>query len=267
MTSQSHMLPAYARVDLAFERGEGVWLIATNGDRYLDFASGVAVNALGHCASARGRGDHRAGQEGHPRLQPLPHPRGRAAGRAALRDDLRRQGVFRQFRRRGDGRRHQDGAQVPVRQRPSGALPHHHLRGLVPRPDAGDAWRRPRTRSISTASARPMDGFDQVPLGDLEGAQGGDHARDRRHHHRAGAGRGRRALGAAAVLPGAAQALRRERPAARVRRGADRHRPARRDVRLPEDRRDARRHGAGQGARRAAFRSARCWRPRRPPRA
>ena len=48
MSSQSHMLPAYARVDLAFERGEGVWLTATNGDRYLDFASGVAVNALGH---------------------------------------------------------------------------------------------------------------------------------------------------------------------------------------------------------------------------
>ncbi|MEI8154318.1 MAG: aspartate aminotransferase family protein, partial [Hyphomicrobiales bacterium] len=42
------MLPAYARVDLAFERGEGVWLTATNGDRYLDFGSGVAVNALGH---------------------------------------------------------------------------------------------------------------------------------------------------------------------------------------------------------------------------
>ncbi len=44
----SHLLPTYARVDLAFERGEGVWLIATNGDRYLDFTSGVAVNALGH---------------------------------------------------------------------------------------------------------------------------------------------------------------------------------------------------------------------------
>jgi acetylornithine/N-succinyldiaminopimelate aminotransferase len=42
------MLPAYARVDLAFERGEGAWLIATGGERYLDFASGVAVNALGH---------------------------------------------------------------------------------------------------------------------------------------------------------------------------------------------------------------------------
>jgi acetylornithine/N-succinyldiaminopimelate aminotransferase len=44
----SHLLPTYARVDLAFERGEGAWLIAVNGDRYLDFTSGVAVNALGH---------------------------------------------------------------------------------------------------------------------------------------------------------------------------------------------------------------------------
>ena len=44
----SHLLPTYARINLAFERGEGAWLIATNGDRYLDFTSGVAVNALGH---------------------------------------------------------------------------------------------------------------------------------------------------------------------------------------------------------------------------
>ena len=41
-------MPTFARVHLAFERGEGVWLIATNGERYLDFTSGVAVNALGH---------------------------------------------------------------------------------------------------------------------------------------------------------------------------------------------------------------------------
>jgi len=41
-------MATFARVDLAFERGEGVWLIATNGQRYLDFTSGVAVNALGH---------------------------------------------------------------------------------------------------------------------------------------------------------------------------------------------------------------------------
>ena len=41
-------MPTYARVDLAFERGEGVWLYTAEGDRYLDFTSGVAVNALGH---------------------------------------------------------------------------------------------------------------------------------------------------------------------------------------------------------------------------
>jgi len=44
----SHVLPTYARVDLAFERGEGAWLFTAGGDRYLDFTSGVAVNALGH---------------------------------------------------------------------------------------------------------------------------------------------------------------------------------------------------------------------------
>jgi acetylornithine/N-succinyldiaminopimelate aminotransferase len=44
----SHLLPTYARADLAFERGEGCWLTATSGERYLDFSSGVAVNVLGH---------------------------------------------------------------------------------------------------------------------------------------------------------------------------------------------------------------------------
>jgi acetylornithine/succinyldiaminopimelate/putrescine aminotransferase len=44
----SHLLPTYARVDLAFERGEGTWLFATNGERYLDFTAGLAVNALGY---------------------------------------------------------------------------------------------------------------------------------------------------------------------------------------------------------------------------
>ena len=44
----SHLLPTFARVDLAFERGEGAWLTTTTSERYLDFTSGVAVNALGH---------------------------------------------------------------------------------------------------------------------------------------------------------------------------------------------------------------------------
>jgi acetylornithine/N-succinyldiaminopimelate aminotransferase len=38
----------YARQNLVFARGEGSWLYTEAGDAYLDFASGVAVNALGH---------------------------------------------------------------------------------------------------------------------------------------------------------------------------------------------------------------------------
>ena len=41
-------MQTYARVDLAFERGEGVYLYATDGTRYLDFGCGVAVTSLGH---------------------------------------------------------------------------------------------------------------------------------------------------------------------------------------------------------------------------
>jgi acetylornithine/N-succinyldiaminopimelate aminotransferase len=44
----STLLPNYARIDLAFTRGEGSYLYADNGRRYLDFGSGIAVTALGH---------------------------------------------------------------------------------------------------------------------------------------------------------------------------------------------------------------------------
>ncbi|MEI6985458.1 MAG: aspartate aminotransferase family protein [Rhodospirillaceae bacterium] len=49
----SAVMPTYARADVMFERGEGAYLYDSNGRRYLDFASGVAVTSLGH---------------GHPRL-------------------------------------------------------------------------------------------------------------------------------------------------------------------------------------------------------
>jgi acetylornithine/N-succinyldiaminopimelate aminotransferase len=42
------LLPTYARSELSFARGEGAYLFTTSGERYLDFASGVAVTALGH---------------------------------------------------------------------------------------------------------------------------------------------------------------------------------------------------------------------------
>jgi acetylornithine/N-succinyldiaminopimelate aminotransferase len=46
------VLPTYARADISFERGEGAWLTSTDGKKYLDFGSGVAVNALGHAHPA-----------------------------------------------------------------------------------------------------------------------------------------------------------------------------------------------------------------------
>jgi len=44
----SAVLPVYSRCNLMFERGEGVYLFTAGGTRYLDFASGIAVNSLGH---------------------------------------------------------------------------------------------------------------------------------------------------------------------------------------------------------------------------
>ncbi|MCK8465335.1 aspartate aminotransferase family protein [Aliiroseovarius sp. S1339] len=46
------LLPTYNRVDLAFERGQGSWLITRDGERYLDLGAGIAVNALGHAHPA-----------------------------------------------------------------------------------------------------------------------------------------------------------------------------------------------------------------------
>ena len=164
----SHLLPTYARVDLAFERGEGAWLFTADGERYLDFTSGVAVNALGHA---------------HPHLvealteqaQKVWHvsnlyriPEGERLADRLCAAELCRHRVFPEFRRRGDRMRDQDGAQISVRLRQARALPHHHLRRRLPRPHAGRRSPRPATRNISKASARRSTGFDQVPFGDLE---------------------------------------------------------------------------------------------------
>lgn len=48
MSDGTSLYGTYNRIPLRFERGEGVWLIAEDGTRYLDFAAGIAVNSLGH---------------------------------------------------------------------------------------------------------------------------------------------------------------------------------------------------------------------------
>ena len=42
------LMPTYARADLAFEHGEGAWLVTADGRRYLDFGAGIATSSLGH---------------------------------------------------------------------------------------------------------------------------------------------------------------------------------------------------------------------------
>lgn len=42
------LMPVYPRCGVRPVRGEGCWLIGEDGERYLDFASGIAVNSLGH---------------------------------------------------------------------------------------------------------------------------------------------------------------------------------------------------------------------------
>jgi acetylornithine/N-succinyldiaminopimelate aminotransferase len=44
----SHVMNTYARLPVAFERGEGVWLWDTQGRRYLDALAGIAVCGLGY---------------------------------------------------------------------------------------------------------------------------------------------------------------------------------------------------------------------------
>ena len=45
---QELLLPTYDRHKILFTRGRGVYLWDSEGKRYLDFLSGIGVNALGH---------------------------------------------------------------------------------------------------------------------------------------------------------------------------------------------------------------------------
>jgi acetylornithine/N-succinyldiaminopimelate aminotransferase len=45
----SAVMPTYGRWDVSVERGEGCYLYATDGRKFLDFTSGIAVTSLGHC--------------------------------------------------------------------------------------------------------------------------------------------------------------------------------------------------------------------------
>src|SRR5499426_1718651 len=162
------VMPTYARQNVVFERGEGAWLVATTGDRYLDFASGIAVNALGHA---------------HPKLiaalteqaHKLWHSSNlyRIAGQERLAERLCEATFADQVFFCNSGAEACEGAIKLARR-------YHHASGHPER------WRTItfngafHGRTLATIAAagnakhldgfgKPADGFDHVPFGDLEG--------------------------------------------------------------------------------------------------
>ena len=55
---ETNLLPIYARAPITFVEGDGCWLTDDNGERYLDFAGGIAVIGLGHRHPASTRAAH-----------------------------------------------------------------------------------------------------------------------------------------------------------------------------------------------------------------
>lgn len=49
MFTSPKLLPVHKRFDLNFVSGQGVYLLDSKNNKYLDFSSGIAVNSLGHC--------------------------------------------------------------------------------------------------------------------------------------------------------------------------------------------------------------------------
>ena len=73
------LMATYARLPVTFERGEGAWLWDTDGRRYLDAVSGIAVCNLGHAHPAvRQALCEQAGELIH--TSNLRHPAAAAAG-------------------------------------------------------------------------------------------------------------------------------------------------------------------------------------------
>ena len=218
------VMATYARQDLVFERGEGQ-LARRHEWRPLPR---LCLGRRGECARPRPpqahRGPLRPGREALAHVQPLSGRGPGEARRATGGGDVRRAGVLLQFRRRSVRGGDQDGAALPLCQRPARALAHHHLRRRLPRPHARDHLRR-RQREIPRGLWASGRRLRPCAVRRSCRRRAGDRAGDGRDHDRAGARRGRRQRRAARVHAGVARAVRPPRSPARPRRGAIRHGP------------------------------------------
>ena len=164
------LMPVYPRCDVRPVRGEGVYLYGEQGEKYLDFASGIAVNLLGH---------------GHPHLTKaiqeqaatLMHvsnlygsPQGEKFAQRLV-DLTFADTVF--FTNSGA-----EAVECAIKT----ARRYHHAKGnphkhdadhLHATPSTGGRWRRsarPTRKSCATASRRLLPGFTVVEFDNLEAA-------------------------------------------------------------------------------------------------
>ncbi len=248
-------------------RGEGPWIISTNGERYLDFTGGVAVNVLGHAHPYLIEAlTAQAKKLWHvSNLFRIPEAE-RLAERlcAASFADLR---VFLQFRHRSDGRRDQGHAQVPCDQ---AVIPKNSALSPSKAHSTAARWprsRQPATRSISKASVHRLKASIRcrsVTLMPVKAAIGPQTAGIVIEPVMG--------EGGVRVVPNslseiAARTLRPARPAADLRRSSVRRWPHRRTVCVSANRRGAGRDGTGERPRRRLSGRRHTWQLRAPARA
>ncbi len=256
------VMGTYARQNLVFERGEGAWLITADGDRYLDFASGIAVNVLGHA---------------HPRLvAALTEQAGklwhtsnlyRVEGQERLAERLVAETFADKVFFCNSGAEACEAAIKAARR-------YHFVSGKPER------WRIVtfngafHGRTLATIAAGgnakylegfgpPVEGFDHVPFGDLAAVEQAIGPETAAIMIEPAQGEGGINVARHGVPAGAARAVRQARPAAHIRRGPVRHGPLRQAVRLRVGGHHARPHGHRQGYRRRLSARARCWRRKR----
>ncbi len=228
--AQSPLYDTFARAPLAIARGEGAWVETTDGRRLLDFSGGVAVNALGHAHPALIKAlTEQAAKVWHvSNLFRAPEQEALAAKLCAL--SFADKVFF--------GNSGAEASECAIKT----ARRYHFVSGHPERFRIVTFAGAFHGRTIATLAATgnpkylegfgPVpDGFDQVPLGDLEAVKAVDRSGHRRDHDRADPGRGGPARGARTVPARAARALRPARPAPHFRRGADRRRAHRPHVR------------------------------------
>ena len=239
----------YGRFPVEFVRGRGTELFDSEGRRYLDFLSGLAVTSLGHAHPAVAAAiSEQASTLLH--VSNLFHTEHQAPVAADARRPARRRRplLLRQLRCRGQRVRDQARPALrPAARRPR-ALPRDLRVRLVPRPHARHA-RRDRSAAEAGDVRAAAVGLPPGRVRRSRRARGRDGRPRLRGAARGGAGRGRCAAGAGRLPAGGAPPVRRARSAVDRRRGADRSRPHRSLVRVRARRRGARHRHHGQGAR------------------